>query len=137
MAGPVASILLRDALSAEMEATVRLEVRRTSSRFEGEDFWIQGRLFTTSFQPEPCELAELISEGIAGLAGWEPRALVRFSAGRNDSMDHYLLGEICVRIARLLGGLVDFGGALLPPIGVPVLQVFGSNWSEWAPYLTK
>ena len=52
------------------------------------------------------------------------------SAGINRAVDHRILGELVVRLARALEGVVGFDGALLPRSSPA--RVERLNWAEVA-----
>ncbi|PHR98978.1 MAG: hypothetical protein COA78_25505 [Blastopirellula sp.] len=110
MAGPTASVIIREPLSAEQRSKVADLVSSKASQVEGMDFWVNDRPFLWSIGEDyPGELAE---EDLSELIGWQPQDQVIFAAMCNDQVDHRILAELCIEVARLLDGLVDFGGWL-------------------------
>lgn len=113
MSGPGACILLRVALDADRVLKVRDEIRGLSSHVSGDDFWVDDRPFIVVFGPEHTErLDELRRSALPKLLGWTPRDILSIAAMCNQDMDHRLLGELCLRFATQLGGIVSFGGSL-------------------------
>ena len=113
MSGPAASILLRCALDADCVREVRDAIRRRASGVSGDDFWVDDRPFVVVFGPEyPEDLDELLREGLSAPLGWTPREVLTVAAMCNQDVDHRLLGELCLRLATQLGGIVSFGGSL-------------------------
>jgi len=113
MAGPGASVILReqlDSLRAEqvLEVLDHLGARRT-----GTDFTIDERPFIVWFGEEyEGELRDRKEGGLSELLGWRPVDSVGFAANCNGELDHRLLAEICVGVAERLGGIIDFGGTI-------------------------
>ncbi len=115
MAGPTAAILVPERLTDDVLDDIRAELDRVAERREGNNFWIELRPFIVSFGEEyEGELAELANDGLPSVLGWTPADTFFFAAMRNDSVDHALLGQLCVRFARKLGGVIDFGGKVWP-----------------------
>lgn len=113
MPGPTCSVLLREALSPEREDRLRVLIRGLAGQVHGDDFWIEQRPFFVSTEEDyPGELADLVEEGVADLIGWSPEATIGLAAMCNDGIDHRLLGEVCLRVAREFGGVIAFGGAI-------------------------
>lgn len=59
----------------------------------------------------------------ADLLGFKPTVAVHAFAYANQQVDHRILGELALFLARKFRGLVDFGGnlgALMPPRGILV-----------------
>ena len=56
----------------------------------------------------------------------------------NSKKDHEHLGRACLSVARAAQGLIDFGGALLPPLPSPMLRGMWlwehAQWSDIEPY---
>ncbi|MBN2023989.1 MAG: hypothetical protein JW809_14490 [Pirellulales bacterium] len=145
MAGPAAAILLREPMSADTRADVRGNIRRLASEVDGDDFWIQGRPFILTLGPEyENELEEYAESGVPHIIGWPPRDVIGFAAMCNDRQDHRFLAEPCLRFCQRMQGMVDFGGALLPPICGEVQHLFrkylsreGSDWAAWVPHVQQ
>lgn len=139
MAGPTASVILPQAIGDELRADIESEIQRMSTRVEGEDFWLNHRPFILIMDPDEFQCPH-----IAKIVGWTPRADIGFAAMCNRDEDHRLLGEICLYFARKMNGLVDFGGALYPPIIGEVNALWekhssgrGTTWDEWQPYFDE
>lgn len=140
MGGPSASVLLPRSLNDQDHAAIRELIVAMSRQDLGnhplgpDAFWVcdthpaggrylgSGRSFAVNCgSPSHFDVAELarIETGF----GFAPAAEVTVSAFCNDDEDHRILGEFCTRLAEKLGGIVDFNGALLPPIPVGRLVV--------------
>lgn len=126
MAGPVASLLLPEPLTAGRLQTIWDTLRQISEPPRGNEVQIRGRPFLLSFGPEhPGELDGIIDEEqLPIVLGWTPRDIVSVIAFCNGDIDHRLLGLVCVRLCEALDGLIDFGGTLA--VG-PDLS--GPSWS--------
>ena len=113
MAGPTASILISDKLSDEQRLSVRSAILEMSNHVDGNSFWIQERPFIVGFGPEyDGEMEEYATSSLSSMTGWMPKDSVRFAAMCNQPIDHRLLGGLCLRVAKLLGGVVNFGAEL-------------------------
>jgi|SoiMethySBSTD1v2_1073268.scaffolds.fasta_scaffold70043_3 hypothetical protein len=73
-------------------------------------------------------------ERIAQEFGLSPMAEIRLSMGCNEREDHRILGELSLHLALHFGGLIDFTGALMAPIGdrnaAALSQWWQANWSD-------
>lgn len=84
-----------------------------SERSEGDDFWVEERPFLVDFgQKSTSELDEL-TQALGNVLGWTPRSSIMLAAMCNDRRDHQLLAQLCLRLASMFDGVVDFGGELL------------------------
>ncbi len=98
MAGPGASILLREPLADRQLSSIRATIAEAATEVEGNEFRIAGRPFIVWF---------------------------------GDDIDHKILGQLCLRFARMFDTVVDFGGKVLPepsldgPTLVPPVRVEG------------
>ena len=68
--------------------------------------------FSMQFDNKLREIDEDELVEISLALNFEPKSKIIFSAGCNQGSDHYILGVLCLEIARLFGGLIDFGGNL-------------------------
>lgn len=115
MAGPTASLLLPALSSEERRTRIRREVERNANLLDGDDFWVEGRPFILSFGEEyEGELNDIIEAGLPSVLGWRPQDLLRLAAMCNDPVDHRILAQLLLRLAQILGGVIDFGGSVLP-----------------------
>jgi hypothetical protein len=74
---------------------------------------VDDRPFVVVIGPEsPDDLDELLHAGLAQVLGWTPRGILTLVAMCDQVADHRLLGELCLRFATQLGGIVSFGGSL-------------------------
>lgn len=142
MAGPTASIIVPDSMNDELRADIRADVKRMSTKVDADDFWIQGRPFILTLGPEyEGELEEYVTDGVPQVIGWTPRDTIGLAAMCNERQDHLILGHLCLHFVRKTNGLVDFGGALTPPIRCEVQRLFdehysgaGTSWADWEPH---
>lgn len=113
MAGPTAGILLQEPLTETKVAHIRDAIDRLTERWEGNNFWIDGRPFIICFGEEyEGELQEVVSQGLPEVLGWTPGDSITIAAMCNQRIDHELLGRLCHQLARSLVGVVDFGGTI-------------------------
>lgn len=113
MAGPAASVLLREALHGAQVTDVRTQIADLADEVKGDDFWLDGRPFFVMFKEDyPGALDDLAKEGLPMVLGWTPIGVLGFAAMCNDDLDHRLLAALCLRFAKNLDGLIDFGGTV-------------------------
>jgi hypothetical protein len=113
MAGPVASVWLREKVTEERARSLRNELARVATDLEGDDFRVDGRPFIFAIGPEYAEeLSEIEESGLPAVLGWVPRDTVSFAAMCNQEHDHRLLAELCIALAEREDGIIDFGGCL-------------------------
>jgi len=115
-----------------------------SNLVEWDDFWIRERPLFVWFGPEfSDDLTEYVDEGVAALLGWRPQDILGFAAMCNDLEDHRILGDLALQFARRFGGVVDFHGALSPPIQGELedlwrkQRLFSADWRVWEPYFDE
>ncbi len=97
------------------------ESRRLGGHYEGEGrpfFLLMGKPDFLDIDPEEIE-AKL---------GFLPGAELAISAHLNAPSDHRILGHLCIHLAELFGGLVNFGGPL-PDIASEVAE--GEFYGLW------
>lgn len=110
MAGPTASVIVRVLLSTEQLAQIAGFIRSKADKIDGNDFWIRERpFFWTTGEEYPGELS---NDDFHNFIGWQPADQVILVAMCNSNEDHRVLAELCIEIARMLNGLIDFGGSL-------------------------
>lgn len=110
MAGPSASVIVKTPLSEIQLGQIEDLVRSKAELIQGKDFWIQGHPFSWEHGEEyPGELSEC---DLQSHIGWQPDDQVILVAMSNDNESHRILAELCVEFARMLDGLIEFGGAL-------------------------
>lgn len=146
MAGPIAAVLLRDKLTAAQLARIEADLKNISSELvkhstQNWQFWVTttrplGGNYSGEGGPfglEPSELEleweEVELSVLASRFGFRPQECLGLWAGCNDDQDHRILGELTFHLASLLNGLIDFGGALLPPLPRS-MDPFRSDWME-------
>lgn len=123
MAGPTASVILNESLSAANLQAVWEKVCLRATIVEGSHFWVDGRPFSLSFGEEYSGGFEEL--GYESVIGWSPRDSINITAMCNQQIDHYELAQLAMSLARLHGGLIDFGGDL----GVLATSVLGRLWA--------
>ncbi|HYF61422.1 MAG TPA: DUF6368 family protein [Herpetosiphonaceae bacterium] len=156
MGGPSASVLLRERLSASQLDQIDQAIRLVSDRIvpgEGpcSDFWVNDlRPLGGSYvgAGRPCGLGFYAPDDRMGtLVQWDPGQMpvfvaefgfapqqaVSLDAFCNSSEDHAILGRLTLYVAELTGGLVDFGGAILPRLPK---EVHTDGWQDVEPYYT-
>jgi len=158
MAGPVVSIVLaRDPDIADLVSHCQgldidcpyvipggsLEVMIRTTKPLGGTYAGEQRLFDVRWT---CDADDYIDEAddqnvaqaIAATFRFLPKSYISIAAGRNQAEDHRVLGEVALYFARAYGGVIDFGGALIPSSTLSeeqrsdILQLYGSNWSDIA-----
>ena len=152
MAGPVSVVLLPNELTAtqlqEVETTLR--VMDKAPRGEG-DWRLQvcdtsriggnykgmGRPFGIALYPPTTESDEVELIQIEDAFGFLPQQTMNIYAMCKDAEDHKVLGELTLYFAETYNGIVDFCGALMPPISVKgnfwemPWSVFDTAFNEW------
>ncbi|MBO6797459.1 DUF6368 family protein [Maricaulis sp.] len=122
--GPVASALIRQALSREQKARLVALLKSRASHWREDDFWFcpsskkaeQADSLTAGFFLEtesfyyPADELDQIERVI----GFRPRAIVSLSALSNQPADHHILAELIAWIAQEFDRWIDFGGSILP-----------------------
>jgi hypothetical protein len=128
MAGPTASVVVRESLPADQRARIVDFISSKATRVEGDSFWVASRPFLWSTGEEyPGQLSE---EDLSGLIGWQPKDQVIFAAMCNDEVDHRVLAELCIDVGYLLDGVVDFGGWLGDDITPKIGQIWTSPYAS-------
>ncbi len=135
MGGPGAAILFEHPLTDEKKDMAYAEIKFLADAFfhergvnEWEDnFWIAGEPFCYDIGEEyEGELLDY-QEELEGSFEWVPQDIISLGANCNNKVSHRLLGYLCMRFARKLDGIIDFGGTLLPNSRD---KVFLRLWSE-------
>ena len=144
--GPVVSIVLgREPTEADrtsVEQTLHALGERGSEETDADEVWIrttkfiggtyegEERLFAFEWQTERQEDFPVRRAMLEERFGLTPIASLAISAGTNRPVDHRVLGEVTLHLGRVLGGAIDFDGALLP---LAVRHRFDRvNWPEVA-----
>jgi hypothetical protein len=153
MGGPSASVLLREPLSASQIGQINETIRAISSHIvPGNgyhcDFWVSdlrplggsyvgaGKPLGLSFYGPDGPMETIVQWDSARMPvfvaefGFVPQQEVSLAAFCNDREDHAILGRLTLYVAELIGGLVDFNGAILPHL--PVRITGESFWFEKA-----
>jgi hypothetical protein len=89
-----------------------------------------GRPFWLDWQSSGYDDLPIARTRIEERLGLTPRAALLVSAGMNRAADHRVLGELVLRLALTLDGVIDFAGALLPRASPA--RVEPSNWADVA-----
>jgi len=110
MAGPAASILLRNPIDLDKKAQIRTYISDRSEVVDGDDFWIDGRPFVVIFGEEYHGELDEYREQLQDVLPWKPTDIFSLIAMCNQPRDHRLLGELCLHFCGQLDGLIDFGG---------------------------
>jgi len=56
----------------------------------------------------------------------------------NGDEDHRILGELCVWLVERFGGVVDFNGALWPPVpSEAAIDILDADWRQVEPYFRR
>jgi hypothetical protein len=163
MGGPSASILLRERLTRAERDQIHSAVRAVSSDVHANqvyacDFWVNdmrplggsyvgnGRPFGLGFHEpdenpglildwEPEELDRLVAE-----IGFMPQQKVGYMAFCNGREDHVILAHLTLHVAELTGGMIDFNGALHPPLPARITDEWlwweKTPWSDVEHYFT-
>jgi len=73
--------------------------------------------------------------------GFEPQQSLQLDAMCNDKVDHTIMGVLLLHFAKLFGGVINFGGALLPPLSVVMEQDMRlweeGNWEDVESYFSE
>ena len=128
--GPVVSIVLgrepTDGDRVSVEQLFPVLGKRGTEGLEANEVWIQTtkpiggtyegepRLFAFEWQTERQEDFPARRARLAERFGVTPFSCLAISAGMNRAVDHRVLGEVALHLGRVLGGVIDFDGALLP-----------------------
>lgn len=157
MGGPTASVLTPNALSRSDLDAIRELIRAvdhidTAAAPPLHEFWVRdsrslggsyrgpGRPFAIDRAgPEAGNEDEpLLMDVVSGEFGFTPQDQLIVNAFCNRAQDHRILGELCLHLIGLFGGVVDFAGALSPelPPGSGIDPVFG-EWSELEPHFDR
>lgn len=159
MAGPVGSLLLPQKLTlfqhGQMESTLReisLEVERDANEsfnFQVGNMRTIGGSYFDRFGGRPFGVAiysadrERDADDLLILAkefGFLAHQEAGFYAMSKSPDDHRILGELLLHFARLWGGIVNFSGALLPPLPATFEKSWlwrEANWSAVEPFFSQ
>lgn len=140
MAGPAASILtpaMGSTLNADLlraisagampRRTRAVDLYISDTRGIGGDYVGEGRPF--SFELQRAGLARVDVAAIIEQFGFKPRGEFAICAMCGTHEDHRILGTVALHLARAHSGIVDFGGALLPPYWRGLRQL-EKSWQE-------
>lgn len=124
--GPSAGIWLRSDLSSAEIAALDEVLQAISERCEGgrraRDFWItDGRPVGSDYRGDGRPFALLMGapsfldldpDDIEAELGFLPAEELAVSALANAPDDHRILACLCIHLAELFGGMIDYGGPL-------------------------
>jgi hypothetical protein len=111
MAGPTASILIPKTIDEETRVITSKVLAGFAATVEKSDFWIKERPFFLRYGEEyPGALSEL--EWLKSRLNWSSLDELGLAAMCNQEEDHQLLGQLSLRLAEQLQGLVGCGGSL-------------------------
>jgi hypothetical protein len=159
--GPIASILLPQRLSAGQLEQIEAAIRAISSHVKPSDiyhceFWVSDmRPIGGSYvEPGPPDrmgrpfgfvtrMPEVYPDGwhllepdevaaISAAFGFEPQQQIQFDAMSKGPEINAILAGLVLYVAELCDGLVDFGGAIQPPM--PEHRYPEANWADVEPY---
>jgi hypothetical protein len=154
MAGPSASVLLREQLTYSQEVGLREYINAVSehdldkspslddfsvgdTRSVGGGYSGGGRPFSlsTGLQPD-WELEQLLQ--VHAEFGFLPVDELLVIAFCNGDQDHRILGELCVWLVERMGGIINFGGALWPPVPASAgIDFLHADWRQVEPYFQE
>ena len=147
--GPGSSIILKDALTCAQLDLINRTVDSISDSRKGEDFWVSstrpiggniesdGAPFIIThdditFEDPNYDEDEL--KQIYKSIGFRPEYSVDLAAMCNGDLDHKILGEITLYLAKALGGYINFQGCIFSLKYLPWYR--SSSWyfhkAEWS-----
>lgn len=147
--GPGASVLLPEALDRHHRALIDNVLASTGERHAR-------AIDVTTLQPlgypytsahgrsfgihdgEPDLEAEDLAL-IEATFSFHPRAALSFDAPTNQPEDHFILGVLVLYMAEMFNGIINFNGALVPPLPEPLNDPAwyweAATWSDIEPYV--
>ncbi len=145
MGGPGASVLLREPFTTQQEHEVARWLRSITNHLEkgkwSYEFWLNEDafpgmvsrcLFSLSLEQTQNYWDEDEKRQVQLLLGYLPTQTIGVSSGCNQEEDHRTLGQLVLHLARVYDGLIDMGGAIMPPLQ-PVNQERLENLLAAAP----
>ncbi len=136
MGGPGASVLLREPLTAHQKEGLEdwlqsiIRIREEDDTSLVSQFWLKDDIFPEPVSrclfyfsiEDPADLAEQeTQQQVIAHLGYLPRQAIGMSSGCNDSSDHRTLGLLILHLAETYNGLINMGGAIVPPL--PPMQI--------------
>lgn len=142
MSGPAAGIIFPEPLTEDQKAIFRSDIQKMATLVEGTDFWIKDVPFCYILGPEyEGALEDYVEEGYEQVIGWKPKDELTLVAFTRRSGCHLYLGQLCLHFVKRFGGLIDFSGALTPPMPKEMnLRMVNEiveghlNWKDYEPY---
>lgn len=82
------------------------------------DFWISGQPFCFQFtEPDEDERDIVIN-------GWAPRGALQIATLCGSKVNHFILGVLSSRLARMFGGWIELGGPLTLVTSTPAILTY-------------
>src|SRR5260221_223192 len=129
MGGPGASVLLRNALTKQHKDELEIWLRSITSHLEkgkwAYEFWLKkdafpGTVSDCLFYLSVEDVREYWDDDekrqVKELLGYLPEQSIGVSSGCNQDNDHTTLGQFMLHLAEVYDGLIDMGGAIMPPL---------------------
>jgi hypothetical protein len=145
MGGPGASVLLRNALTKQHKDELEIWLQSITSHLEkGKwvyEFWLKKDAFPGTVSDCLFYLSvEDVREywdydekrQVKELLGYLPEQSIGVSSGCNQDNDHTTLGQFMLHLAEVYDGLIDMGGAIMPPLQ-PVNKERLEEWLAESP----
>jgi Family of unknown function (DUF6368) len=142
MGGPGASILVHNTLTKQQEDELAIWLRSMANHLEkdkwGYQFWwnedafpgtVSRCLFYLSLDNPQEYWDDDEMRQVKEQLGFLPEQSISVSSGCNQKNDHTTLGQVVLHLARIYDGLIDMGGAIMPPLK-PVNRKRLEDW--WA-----
>ena len=110
MAGPTASVIVPKVLDEREVLRIAGIIEETADRVDGRDFAVSGHPFSwTQGEEYDGEFSEC---DYSTTLGWRTKDQIILIAMCNQSEDHAILADLCIKVSEQIGGLIDFGGIL-------------------------
>ncbi len=154
--GPGSSIILKNALTNAELNLINRTIDSISDSRKDEDFWVSstkpiggnlesdGRPFIITHEDITFENPNYDEDEFKQIyksIGYRPGYSVDLGAMFKGDLDHNILGEITLYLAKQLGGYIDFGGAIFSLNYLPWYRssswYLNANWSSIEPFFKK
>ncbi len=161
MAGPVVSVLLREALAKAQLKEIDQWLRSVATRVEGTrsrrgewELWMDGvpvgrpggepqcTIIVSVQGPDPYEFgldpfeAPDLMEEIGLVIGYYPAQEILVIAMCNQRIDHCLIARLALHFARQFDALIDLDGTITPPLPPPAKKEDGM-YVPWFELVTR
>jgi len=155
--GPGSSILLKTIPNEAQLNLIKSTIETVSLEQKEHNFWVNttqpiggsiksdGSPFSVNFENitnindhyENNELAQIVS-----FIGYKPEFSLNLSAMCNGDIDHKILGELTLYLAKTLNGHIDFGGVVFSLNQLPWYRsanwyLFKASWPKVEPYFKR